>query len=358
MASKTRILFTCGREPGYVRNLLLLRALRQHFEVLELTDHGTGSLLLRNLRLLPRLLPALRQGHDLVCIGFYGHLLALFLSRLTRKPILFDAFLSTWDTLCFDRKRFGPHSLPGRLAFWLDRHTSLAAQHVLLDTHAQTRYFVDTFDIPATRVSAYYLGYDAEIFFPRPDASQTAGRFTVLFYGSFLPLQGVEHIVEAAKLLESEREIRFRIIGEGMSYAQVRRLADQLQVQSLTFQASVPYHELPNIIAEASVCLGGPFGSTNKANRVIASKTFQALAMAKPTIVGDTPANRELFRHGEDVWMCKTADAQALAAAILGLKQDAALRESIARRGYERCEEEFSIERQGGRLKQLIAGML
>ena len=358
MTSRTRILFTCGREPEYVRNLLLRRALRQRFDLLEVTDQSAGSLLLRNLRLVPRLLSALRQEHDLVFVGFYGHLLTPFLSRLTRKPILFDAFLSTWDTLCFDRERFRPHSVPGRLAFCLDRHASLAAQHVLLDTDAQRRYFVDTFHIPAPRISTHYLGYDEELFFPRPAGTQELSAFTVLFYGSFVPLQGVEHIVRAAKLLEGEKGIRFHIVGEGITHARVRRLADKLGVQRLTFQASVPYHELPNIIAGASLCLGGPFGASAKASRVIASKTFQALAMAKPTIVGESPANRELFRHGEDVWMCKMADEKALAFAILELKRDATLRESIARSGYERCRDRFHIQKQGDRLEQLIAGML
>ncbi len=358
MTSRTRILFTCGREPEYVRNLLLRRALRQRFDLLEVTDPGSGSLLLRNLRLLPRLLPALRQEHDLIFVGFYGHLLTLLLSRLTRKPIVFDAFLSTWDTLCFDRERFRPHSVPGRVAFWLDRHASLAAQHVLLDTDAQARYFVDTFYVPATRVSAHYLGYDEELFFPRPAGIRQPDAFTVLFYGSFLPLQGVEHIVRAAKLLEGEKDIRFHIVGEGITHARVRRLAEQLCVQRLTFQASVPYHDLPNLIAEAALCLGGPFGSSAKASRVIASKTFQALAMAKPTIVGESPANQELFRHGEDVWMCRMADDQALASAIVELKRNAPLRERIAQRGYEHCRDQFHIQRQGDRLEQLIAGML
>jgi glycosyltransferase involved in cell wall biosynthesis len=52
--------------------------------------------------------------------------------------------------------------------------------------------------------------------------------------------------------------------------------------------------------------------------------------------------------------MCKMADAQALANAILQLKKDAALREGLARRGYEHCRDEFSIERQSERLQQIV----
>jgi glycosyltransferase involved in cell wall biosynthesis len=276
---------------------------------------------------------------------------------VTRKPILFDAFVSNWDTLCFDRQRLEPYSVLGRLAFRLDRSACLAASHCLLDTETHRRYFVDTFGIPDAHVSTYYVGYDEELFYPRPPTPASA-RQVVFYYGSYLPLHGVEHIVRAAKLLESEPNIEFRLIGDGIMYPLARKLAGELDVQRLTFLPPVPYAGLPAAIAEASVCLGGPFGSNDKARRVVASKTFQFVAMEKPTIVGDSPANRELFTHGEDAMMCRMADAEALAAAILQLCRDDSLRERIAQRGRRRCEDAFGADKQGLRLRQIIQRLL
>jgi len=357
MTTKPRVLFTCGREAQYVRNLLILGALRQQFDVTTVTDDTPGSLLLRHLRLLPHLLKALAGEQDLVFVGFYGQMLTLFLSRMTRKPIIFDAFLSTYDTLCFDRARFGPHSIRGDLAFLLDRQSCRTATHCLLDTKTHKSYFVDRFGIPDSKISAFYVGYDQELFYPRPKV-RPEDRFIVFYYGSFLPLQGIDCIVRAAKLLEAEQDIAFRIVGGGMMYPYVHELAHELHVQRLTFDPVMPYRQLPNAIAGASICLGGPFGSTDKAGRVIASKTYQFLAMRKPTIVGNSKANHELFTHGENVWMCKMADAQALASAILELRRDASLRARIAQRGYERCRDQFSVEKQGQRMGKIISGLL
>ena len=354
--TRPRILFTCAREAEYVRDLLVRRALRRHFDVVEVTDTRRGSLLLRHMRLLPKLALALRGSYDLLFVGFYGHLLVNLLSRWTNKPIVFDAYLSTWDTLCFDRQTFKPLSAPGRLAFWLDQQSCLRARHSLLDTEAHTRYFSDTFGVPASKLSAYYVGYDEEQFKPAP-VGRAGDRFVVFYYASFVPLQGVEHIVRAAKLLETEADIDFHIIGWGMTYDRTRQLAEELRLQRLVFHPPVSYTQLPHAISEASVCLGGPFGSSGKASRVIAGKTFQFLAMAKPTIVGDSPANREVFRHGDDVWMCRMADGHALASAILELKRDRGLRERIARRGFEHCRDEFSMERQSERLRKIILSL-
>ncbi len=341
-----------------MRNALLLRALRREFDVIEVTDNRPGSLLARNLRLAARLLHARTESHDLAFVGFYGHLLTLLLTRLTRKPLIFDAFMSTWDTLCFDRKQFSSRSLPGRLAFQIDQQACQRATHCLLDTAAHKQYFSSAFGLPEDKMTPYYLGYDDEVFFPRPPAVASSDAFTVSFYSSYLPLHGVEYIVHAAKLLENEPGIRFQIIGEGMVYPQVRQLADDLQVRHLTFEPAVPYATLANEITTASVCLGGPFGSTNKAQRVIGGKTYQFMAMAKPTIVGDSPANREILTNRENALFCPMASGEALADAIIELKRDRDLREHLAQNGCEYCRREFNIEKQAARLSKIVRNLL
>ena len=151
--------------------------------------------------------------------------------------------------------------------------------------------------------------------FPLPDSQPGY----VLFYGSFLPLHGLEVIIRAAKLLDADERIRFRVIGNGLEYPRIRRLADQLRLSNIEFLPPVPLSELPAQIAGATMCLGGHFSVSEKAQRVIAGKTFQCLAMGKPTIVGDNIANRELLTPGHDAWFCQSGDAEALAQAILAL---------------------------------------
>jgi glycosyltransferase involved in cell wall biosynthesis len=107
------------------------------------------------------------------------------------------------------------------------------------------------------------------------------------------------------------------------------------------------------MIAQASVCLGGHFSNNSKAQNVIATKTYQFLAMAKPTIVGDNQANAEIFTHREHVYMCTMADPQSLAEAILTLKADPELREKIAWGGYAQLRQHYSITHIGTVLHQI-----
>jgi glycosyltransferase involved in cell wall biosynthesis len=75
------------------------------------------------------------------------------------------------------------------------------------------------------------------------------------------------------------------------------------------------------------------------------------LAMARPVIAADTPANRDLLTHGESACLCPPGDPDALAEALLTLHRDPALRGHLAREGrslyLRRCSEAVITARLG-----------
>lgn len=345
-----RVLFTCGREPEYPRNATWLASLQQNSDLLQVTDSHPWWVA-RYFRLTVRLL-AMRHHYDLACIGFLGQPLVLWIRLLTRKPILFDAFLSVYDTLCFDRQQFAPTSVAGRMALWLDYISCKLADIVVLDTRSHADYFHTTFQIPASKLRVLFVGADETIFYPRPVGDMSS--HLVLFYGSFLPLHGTDTIIRAAKLLESYPKIRFRIIGNGMEYPYVRQLASQLDVQNVEFRPPVKLKDLPKEIANATVCLGGHFGTTEKAKRVIAGKTFQFLSMGKATIVGDNSANRELLTPGYDAWFCPMGNPEALADAIFVLANDSDLRTHLGYNARQTFLKKASMAVLGRQVQQMV----
>jgi glycosyltransferase involved in cell wall biosynthesis len=309
------IAFICGREGTYPRNQSVLRALMPLGTVYATYPHG-GRLSLNLAQLMGRLLVAPMRRWDVCFIGFYGQPLVLATRLRWHGPLVFDAFLSTYDTYCFDRKVFAPDSPIGRIAFWLDKRSCELADIVVLDTWAHLRYFRDTFAIPADKMRVLYAGCDETLFCPRHLPAEDPP--IVLFYGTFLPLHGIEVIVRAAHILRGEN-VRFRIVGHGRNEQAIRSLTTRFSVENIEFLPPVAFGELPELIAHSTICLGGHFGASEKAGRVIGAKTFQCMAMSKPTIVGDNSANRELFTHGRDAWMVKMNDPDALAEGVRSL---------------------------------------
>jgi glycosyltransferase involved in cell wall biosynthesis len=292
---------------------MLAASLEKYYHLERITD-SSRWLALRYLSIALRYPTLLWKRYDLCVAGFVGHPLVPMLRLFTRKPILFDAFISIYDTLVYDRRRISPHSPLARLAFAMDKTSCSLADFVLVDTHAHAQYFHNTFGIPLEKIKVLLVGCDETLFFPRPTPPDPN---LVLYYSSFLPLHGTEIVVRAAHLLQEQKpNLRFHIIGSGIESKHIQNLVEQLGVKNVLFSRPVPLKQLPDHIAEAALCLGGHFGSSEKAGRVIAGKTFQCLGMGKPTIVGENAANHELLTHAKDAWFCSMNDPLALAEAI------------------------------------------
>lgn len=278
-----------------------------------------------------------REKVDVMFVGYTGQfdmVFAKIAARLKGVPVVFDAFLSLYDSFVFDRKIVREGSLKARFLYWADKISCQLADIVLLDTEAHINYFVDTFKLPRSKFRRIFIGADDTVFYPREKIKKENDPFLIIHYGKYIPLHGLPYVVKAAKELESDPEIRFRFIGAGDEYERVVSLAKELKVTNIDFVRFLPPEELVDHIAEADVCLG-IFGDTDKAARVIPNKVYECMAMGKPVITADSPASREFLSDGENCLFCRLADPSSIASAILRLKKDPLLRQRIAEAGYQ-----------------------
>lgn len=349
-----KILFIAGREPSYVRNAMILKCLEKNgFDIINCSD-SSSTYPIRFLKVIVKFLS--QKNYDCVFVGFLGQPLVPIIRKFTRKPIVFDAFLSMYDTICFDRKWFKPDSIAGKFFYWLDKYSCQQADRILLDTDAHIDYFTKTFGLPRDKFHRLFVGADESLFFPR-EVKREGRKFKVFYYSSFLPLHGTEYIVQAAGILSEHEDIEFVIVGTGMEHKKIRNLAQSMGINTIRFIDWLPYEQLPLEIAQADICLGGHFSDIDKAKRVIAGKTFQFIAMKKPVIVGDCEGNRELLSDRENALFVAMADAGALANAILELKCNIPMRTHIAEGGYKTFLESCTIRVIGEELKRTIYTM-
>lgn len=269
---------------------------------------------------------------DVLVVGYSDSRYAVPLARLlSKKPLVWDAFYSLYDSRVHDRKwvaRWG-----GKAAYYwfLDWLSVFCADRILVDTNAHADYFARTFGKSRRKYARVFVGTDDALFSPR-EKRGSPDRLLVHFHGRFVPLQGVPYIVKAAAILKNE-PIRFQVIGKGQEYRRARSLAEEYGLRNIEWKDHVPYGELADWISRADIVLG-VFGDTSKTQRVIPNKVYEAVACGKPVISADTPAIRELFTNEKDILLCKSADERDLAQAILRLRDDHLLRKRIAEGGY------------------------
>ena len=179
--------------------------------------------------------------------------------------------------------------------------------------------------------------------------------FTVFFFGTFIPLQGVEYIIKAAKILEKE-SVHFLIVGDGQTKSEILQLEKQLSPRNVTFKDTLSQDLLNTEAAKVDACLG-IFGDTPKTQRVIPNKVYECLAMKKSVITADTRAARELLSD-KDVLFVRVADGASLAEGILRLKDDKKTMEKLAQNGYDTFVKDATPQMLGRELKNVIEEML
>ena len=213
--------------------------------------------------------------HDVVLVGYFGHL-DVFLARLLagRDKVVLDLMLSVYDTIAHDRQTVAPNGIQAKLGRLLDRLAARQCRRALIDTAEHRAFFVDRLGIPEEKLAIVPVGADPDHFARAPQAIG-GDRLKVLFFGTFVPLQGTPTVAEAMRLV-GDAPIDFTIVGTGQDKELFdARSADRPGSQVVDW---VPYSDLPALIARHDVVLG-IFGTTGKAGRVIPNKVYQAAAV-------------------------------------------------------------------------------
>jgi glycosyltransferase involved in cell wall biosynthesis len=349
-----RVTWVGSFEPDFSRNRKLARLMNlAKVEVTQiqssvwgsdrvaLASGGKLSAGLRYAAWLPRMLWRLMRSPrpDLYLVSYPGWFDVPFVwivSKLKARPLVFDPFISLYDTVVADRSLFSPMSLIGRVTHAIDAIALRLASLVIADTGPHLRYYDSIVTGVEAKGHVLPLGADDEVFQPSEDA--VVEQQTVLFHGTFVPLQGLTTVVEAAHMLEAEG-IRFVVIGDGQDRHVVKRRIEDLGVGNVRLTGLLPIGELPDAIARATICLG-IFGDSDKAARVVPNKVYEALAMGRPVVTRSSPAVAEAL-SADEIITINSADCEQLAGAIRNLLSNVDQREAIARAGHRRYMEFF-----------------
>lgn len=328
----------------YTRGKTLIKGLRKNNVDTEVFLESGGF---KYFKILWRVL---RGGYDAIIVN--GRI-ALFISKIfSRKPVIFDFIISSYETQVIDRKVVKENSLKAKLLWLSDEYSCKFADLTLMINEEYINFAVSEFRVPKEKFKIAYVGADEEIFYPREPEKNTGG-FIVEFHGSFIPHQGIEFIINAAEILRNEREIKFLLIGSGQMFDTIKDKVREKNLDNVSLPGWIKYENLPQYISNADVCLG-VFGTMTKTEKSMPHKAFEVIAMKKPLITMRSKATEELFKDKDDVILVDPGNPKELASAILLLKNDAKLREKIAENAYMLFQKKFISKKIGEEVKKYL----
>ncbi|MGN0437434.1 MAG: glycosyltransferase [Lachnospiraceae bacterium] len=314
-----KVLFITTKNLDYLRNTQEIRILKEHAQSLDILCSDKKGNIGRIIVVWLLLTKKRVRDVDCVFVGFEPQFVVPFLGyKFKGKTLIVDFFISVYDTLVNDRKKIKKGSILAKFCSWMDKKTLEKADLFISDTKAHRDYFISEFGGEESKACTIYLEADKNIYYPRsvekePDLTD---KYVVLYFGSILPLQGVEVVLDAIKKLEGQADVYFDIIGP---------IPDKLHKpiqDNVRYTSWLSQEELAKRIANCDLCLAGHFNeSIDKAKRTIPGKAYIYEAMNKNMILGDGPANHELYEEDERHHFVKMGDAKALADMILQLKE-------------------------------------
>lgn len=302
------------------------------------------------------------EEHDILMVGYPGQfdvMIARLLSWLRGKPLVWDVFMSIY-LIALERGIGSGSPRTVNVIRKFERFGLRLPNLLILDTEQYRQWFENVHGIAEDKVRLVPTGADDRVFTDRGQRHDLDGVFRVVYYGTYIPNHGVKHIIGAARILSSEADIQFELIGTGPDEAIARQLANGYGLTNIKFTDWLDKPALVSRIANADICLGS-FGSSPQSLLTVQNKIYECMSMAKAIITGDSPAIRESMVGGKHIFVCDRESSRALAESIILLRDKPALRAQLARNASQLYAERFSLARNGRRvaahLKEALAKM-
>lgn len=317
---KKKVLFITTKNLDYIRNEQEVQLVSEKALSVKVIGSSKNNYFSRLVYVYIKILFQSMRDFDIVFVGFAPQLVVPFWKLKFRKRILvIDFFVSMYDTFACDRKKVKEKSFCAKALHWIDKKTLDYADEIITDTKTHGDFFCKEFGTSINKIHILYLRANKSVYYPRAQKKETGkeNKFVVLYFGTILPLQGVDIIIKAIELLKDKKNIFFYVIGPVDSRL---KKTEQRNVEYINWLSQ---EELANYIAMADLCLAGHFsGEIEKAKRTIPGKAYIYEAMGKKMLLGDNMANRELFEENDGKYFVQMGNPQALADKIVKIMEE------------------------------------
>ena len=204
--------------------------------------------------------------------------------------------------------------ISGKLLVSCLRYAAKRFDGITYITHMMKQYCTEKYGLHTHLSTIYTSGVNPELFSPSTVTSDSRP-FTILYHGAISKQRKIDNAIKAMSLLK-DLDIRLVLLGNGNGLEDLRKLVESLKIKNrVSFNKPVDYEEVPKWINR---CDAGilPFHNWDGWNVSSPIKLFEYLACAKPVIVTDIPAHRNVLDDSDFAFWAKESSPQDIAAAI------------------------------------------
>ncbi|MCA9662555.1 MAG: glycosyltransferase family 4 protein [Myxococcales bacterium] len=211
------------------------------------------------------------------------------------------------------------------------------------------------------RLSVITNGVDLELFAPRAGSAELlagyglGGRFVCAYVGTVGMGSGLQVLIPVAERLRERGrdDIGLLVVGDGAIRGELEAAARARGLDNLVFAGRQPKAAIPEHLASAGCCLVH-LQRVDLFKTVLPSKIFEAMAMARPIVLGVEGRAAALVEDA-GAGICVTPeDPEAIAAALVSLADDRELCARLGAAGRARAEADYDRTRLADRYLELL----
>ena len=244
---------------------------------------------------------------------------ALAVGRAVGLPVVYEC-RAFWEDAAADHGTLREGDLRYRLTRWHETGVFRRADAVTVICEGLRRDIAAR-GIPEERITVIPNAVNAEKFkvLDRRDAGLEAelgleGKRVLGFLGSFYAYEGLQLLIEALPaILASHPDTRLLLVGGGPREQALKQRARALGVaDKVLFTGRVPHDEVSRYYSLVDLCVY-PRIPMRLTELVTPLKPLEAMAQGKLVLASDVGGHRELIRDGENGFLFRANDIEALA---------------------------------------------
>lgn len=253
---------------------------------------------------------------------------AVCIARLLKKKLVAEVYISLYDSLVRDKARVESDSKAAQNCIEKDRLALTKADYLIHTSNHELLYWEQLLNIKIDWGKVLVAPLCSNYFMVSQKSWMQGGVLRICWWGTFIPLHGVDNILSAMKILQ-ERELQFtcELFGvDNQSFPEYEQKICSHQLGShvlLRKDLNFDDGSLPQYLVNSCDLALGIFGNTDKAANAVPNKLIEALSMEIPTLTMNSPALKEFFNPETDFWTCEPSP-ESIAATILDIASGAA----------------------------------
>lgn len=286
-----------------------------------------------------------------------------WISRLKRVPFVLeirDLWPESLVAVGIGTANSFLYRLLAKLAAFLYR----AADRIVVVTPAFREHLVRKYPVLREKISVIPNGVEAKIFAPRnPDPSLRealggTGAFIVSFIGTVGLAHGLDTLIGAAEKSQSSNpEVLFLLVGEGADRERIIEIARTKKLTNVRFLPQQPRARIPDFIAISDVCLV-LLKKSQVFKTVIPTKMLEFMSCSRPVILGVEGQAQEILEQSHAGICIEPENFAALSEAIVKLRNDEQLRQTMGRNGREYILASLSRSRLAAEYLEVLAEVI